>query len=172
MDLSTALSVPAAAAFIHSKGGLSRCVAYTRRLATRAGRRLLDEWHTRTLVPIHMTANMISVQMPLNPAATQAFLAQDTQFQQRRRTVVLEEPFRLTPEAQRTNLSTNSIAVSEYMFINHKVMAAVFEWEEALWCRISAAIYNTMQDYEVLLKAVDELRRKVDAYARSAAATR
>lgn len=45
----------------------------------------------------------------------------------------------------------------------HRIEVPIVAWEESLWARVSAAVYNTAADYEALAAALDGIRQGTDA---------
>jgi len=140
LDLTIALSIPAALRFKESLGGEKRMNAYCRMLALAGGKRLADILGTREMDQSPgraFTANMVLVELPL--PADVVFSFETMRFFQIR---LIEQ---------------------------HKVYASQTFHNGKWWTRASAAVYNDVSDFEKLGYALVEVCREIAKRPRTGA---
>lgn len=155
-DESRFMSLPAALAFIDAElGGVATMRAYNSALARAAAAALVAAWGTSTLLPRELAAPYVAVvETPLD---FRYFLASS---------VAGTLPPGMTAarlseaEAQALAAGDGGIneRVAEAVRAAGRVQSMFFYWVVAgvgrIYCRISAQVYNTLDDYAVLADAV------------------
>jgi len=134
-DYSSALSISTALKFWRGIGA-NRIRAYCHSLVTEASLFLSREWNTETLFPSDMHVTMAVVRIP-------------------------DQSWQGMPgdSVDRPDIATSAHAktVQDRLHYHHKVEVPVKLINGRLWVRISAHIYNCMEDYHQLAKAVETL---------------
>ena len=54
--------------------------------------------------------------------------------------------------------ASSASALHDHLLKERKIEVPINFWEERLWVRISAQIYNTLADYEALREAISDLK--------------
>jgi selenocysteine lyase/cysteine desulfurase len=156
------ISVPAAFQFITEKcAGMSTMRRYNTALATEAANQLVHMWKTRLLVPHHLSAPFLRV--ILTPIDFRPFLAifqskealKAAGFGEATRPRDLDSHVALKLASNDNQLNE---AVAQAIFKDTGIQGQFFLWvvngTARLYCRISAQVYNTLEDYNALGEAV------------------
>lgn len=170
-DQSRFMAVPAALDFMqHALGGVRRMRAYNACLARAAAVMLCEAWGTTPLAPRHLCAPfLVAIEAPLSY-----------------RDFTRGKAGARVPGIEGMCEEDACAAAGEDAGLNERVAQAIFErdgiqsqfffWQVrgqaggaplrgAIFCRISAQVYNCMADYEALAAAVLRLKQAVKAAA-------
>lgn len=120
-----------------SLGGLDRVIDYCNDLVRKAARFLADSWSTDCLVDPTLCASMICVRLPND------FVRH-----------VLKEANTNTAEGPNQLTYDQAELVQNYFYFRHRIECPVKAVQNDLYVRISAHIYNCLDDYQFLADKV------------------
>lgn len=156
------MTVPAAFTFIEETlGGLTTMRRYNTAVATEAANRLVHMWKTRLLVPHHLCAPFLRVILtPLDfRPFLSIFISKETLmaagFPPSTHPTDLESHVAMKLAATDPTLNES---IAQAIFTDTGIQGQFFYWvvngQGRIYCRISAQVYNTLDDYKALGKAV------------------
>ena len=162
-DQSRLLASTEALRFVEERlGGFGRMRAYNSALATAGSALIAKAWGTRTLLtePAHVVLGspfLVVIECPLNwrkwvrlPAASGGGDASGLGEAAAESALAADEGF-------------NERVACAVLF-GYGVSSVFFPWRHdgktKLWCRVSAQVYNVLQDYETLAQAVLDLKAR------------
>ncbi|XP_031569052.1 putative L-cysteine desulfhydrase 1 [Actinia tenebrosa] len=133
-DQTSYLVIDSASKFYYELGGMNAITGYNKCLASWASLMLATEWKTEVLpIPESMRAPfMASIRLPLEFTAAYGTSCQ------------------------------SEFMIRRDLFQRYRVLTAVCCIQSSLWCRISANVYNTKEDYMKLADAFNRLKHALN----------
>jgi hypothetical protein len=133
-------------------GGDAGVMSYMHQLAVDGGQVLVESWETEML-PADITAALVNVRLPCEPArakSTMDLLEQQTTNDRRPRG---------SADVSIASSCVCPVDLTQQLYERYHTFVPAYTLAGGAWIRISAQIYNDMSDFEVLRDGVQNIVR-------------